>query len=186
MLKEIYDRYRSTENTDMHGDKGSTHSYLEVYDELFSEYRSRVGIKFLEVGVAAGLSLRMWREYFGAGATIVGCDPFDQWMDDDLKRDFPIHVGYSNVPSARHRLNKLSGFTGYDIIIDDGDHNPAVQFMTFWNLRPLLRPGGVYVIEDVYPLDEWRKEFELLDQTCQIFDLRNIKGKADDVLVVYR
>jgi len=38
---------------------------------------------------------------------------------------------------------------GWDIIIDDGSHIPRHQLVSFSALFPFVRPGGVYVIEDI-------------------------------------
>ena len=39
--------------------------------------------------------------------------------------------------------------TGYDIVIDDGSHIPRHMLLTFRHLWPYVRPGGVYIIEDI-------------------------------------
>ena len=38
-----------------------------------------------------------------------------------------------------------------DVIIDDGDHVDQSQLATLRNFWPLLRDGGLYIIEDIYP-----------------------------------
>src|SRR6185503_13401380 len=37
-----------------------------------------------------------------------------------------------------------------DIIVDDGGHTPRQQIVTLEELLPHLRPGGVYLCEDVH------------------------------------
>ncbi len=39
----------------------------------------------------------------------------------------------------------------YDIIIDDGGHNPTAQLVSLRGLWPALKSGGIYVVEDVHP-----------------------------------
>jgi hypothetical protein len=39
-----------------------------------------------------------------------------------------------------------------DIVVDDGGHEPEQQTVTLEETLPLLRPGGVYVCEDVHGL----------------------------------
>ena len=74
-LEEIYSQF--SQNRDCgHGDKGTTHSYIESYDRLLSPYRDKK-INFLEIGLAYGESLEMWWEYFGgmdSKASIYGVD----------------------------------------------------------------------------------------------------------------
>ena len=38
---------------------------------------------------------------------------------------------------------------GFDIIIDDGSHDPKDQIKSFESLFPSLKCGGVYVVEDI-------------------------------------
>lgn len=47
---------------------------------------------------------------------------------------------------------------GFDILLDDGSHVPEHQFASFVHMWSAIRPGGVYMIEDVIginPLLEW-------------------------------
>ena len=47
--------------------------YLPIYEKFLKKYKNEP-IKFLEIGVAEGGSLSLWRKYFGANATIFGVD----------------------------------------------------------------------------------------------------------------
>ena len=49
------------------------HHYIPLYDRYLETYRNQP-IKFLEIGVAEGGSLHMWRRYFGEDAAIYGID----------------------------------------------------------------------------------------------------------------
>ena len=53
---------------------------------------------------------------------------------------------------------------------------------TFEIIQPILNPGAVYVIDDVYPefLDAYEE-----DGRFDMYDAREIKNRADDVLAVY-
>jgi len=42
-----------------------------------------------------------------------------------------------------------SNMSPFDIIIDDGGHTMNQQKTSFFNLISLVRPGGIYVIEDL-------------------------------------
>ena len=48
-------------------------SYFQVYEKIFSRYKNKK-IKFVEIGVANGGSLYMWKKYFGKKAKIIGID----------------------------------------------------------------------------------------------------------------
>jgi len=184
MLTDIFPKYQAQENEEYHGDKGSTHSYIEIYETILEPYKDNP-INFLEVGVAAGLSLQMWRDYFHEKTLIVGCDPNDQWMSEKLKAEFAIVLKYSHVPTTRTILGEITDGEGYDVMIDDGNHDPAVQCATFWNLFPLLKRGGLYIIEDIAAIDQWSDEFKTLHPSCQLYDQRHVKSRGDDVLAVY-
>jgi len=177
-LQQIGLKYAATENQQFHGDKATTHQgYLKVYERLFGDMKE---VRLLEVGIAAGLSLKMWREWFGDRATIAGMDISDEWFPAGLTDEFKIHIGASHVPSCRGFVESFQP----NIIIDDGSHDPSIQLATFYNLRGYVRPGGFYVIEDTPSIDSWRHEFEALG-ACDIFDLRASAGRCDNVLVVY-
>ncbi|MFA9421225.1 MAG: hypothetical protein ACERLB_13825, partial [Gammaproteobacteria bacterium] len=49
------------------------HHYIPIYDRYFSKYRGEK-VRFLEIGVQKGGSLRMWRKYFGEDAIVYGID----------------------------------------------------------------------------------------------------------------
>ena len=43
------------------------HHYIPLYDRYFAGFRG-TGVRFLEIGVARGGSLQMWRRYLGEDA----------------------------------------------------------------------------------------------------------------------
>ena len=47
--------------------------YIDIYDQFFNKFRNK-DIVFVEIGIAHGGSLQMWRKYFGEKATIIGID----------------------------------------------------------------------------------------------------------------
>ena len=47
--------------------------YFDIYEENFSKYKKRK-ITILEIGIAKGGSLRMWKNYFSSDSKIVGID----------------------------------------------------------------------------------------------------------------
>ena len=49
-----------------------------------------------------------------------------------------------------------------------------------------MNPGGIYIIEDIQCLDLEEIELEELHDNVEIIDLRKVKNRYDDVLVVYR
>lgn len=47
--------------------------YFDIYEHHFEQFRDKSPV-VLEIGVAGGGSLAMWKQYFGRGAKIVGID----------------------------------------------------------------------------------------------------------------
>jgi cephalosporin hydroxylase len=81
---------------------------------------------------------------------------------------------------SKEEVGKAVGELKFDIIIDDASHIPAEQMKTMELLLPRLNVGGICVVEDV------GKESDKLAAFCKgiVIDLRKIKGRFDDVMVV--
>jgi len=56
---------------------------------------------------------------------------------------------FTGDQSDPHFLKSLTDKYQYDIIIDDGSHFPQHQILTFQHLFSVLKPGGLYVVEDL-------------------------------------
>lgn len=129
-------------------DKASNgHGYTLVYDALLAPYRDKV-IRLLEIGVWEGASLALWSAYFTRGA-IIGADI-------DLSRcKTPLpdrcRLWEMNQSSEISLVNMARNVGPWDLIIDDGSHDPRHQVLTFTCLWPYLNPGGLYIVEDLYP-----------------------------------
>lgn len=160
-------------------DKDTLHSYIEVYEQLFDK-RKDIVRNVLEIGVFYGGSLLLWKEYFEK-AVILGLDVNKMYripLDDRVKVLIKNAYSHSTVQS----LGK------FDVIIDDGDHSlDSMKFVAseYWKL---LQEGGVLVIEDIHEI-EWvdmLKECfpEHLREKLKVYDLRHIKGRIDDIMLV--
>ncbi len=55
------------------------HNYTAVYDPLFTPFRQEP-IKFLEIGIQQGYSLRTWRDWF-PNAIVYGIDIRQKWVN---------------------------------------------------------------------------------------------------------
>lgn len=125
-------------------------SYLGYYDYLFSPL-SGLPIRLLEIGVQNGGSLETWSKYFPNAELLVGCDVDPKCAE--LQYDDPrvkVVVGDVNDAVAYNAITELS--SQYDVIIDDGSHVSFDIIMAFVNYFPMLRPGGLFVIEDTHTL----------------------------------
>jgi hypothetical protein len=128
-----------------HGSDKAAHGFCAFYHRLLEARREHVE-RALEIGVLTGASLRMWRDYL-PHATIHGFDlPGNSVADEDRLR---VHSGDQ---SSRRSLNQLLQRTGspFDLIVDDGGHTMEQQQVSLGFLFAHLRPGGLYVIEDLH------------------------------------
>jgi SAM-dependent methyltransferase len=122
--------------------------YLEVYNRLFSEWREQP-INLLEIGVQNGGSLETWAQYFSSAHNLVGCD-----IDKEcacLTFDDPrIHVIIGDATDSA-TVQKIEAVTdSLDIVIEDGSHTSRDIVRSFAEFFPKLRPGGVYIAEDLH------------------------------------
>ena len=123
----------------------SFHNYVEIYEPLFAPLRHSTR-RILEIGVQQGYSMRLWEAYFPA-ARIVGLDIHPR-PNVDTARITTMVADQGKREDLRAVLAKLGG--DYDIIIDDGGHYMEHQQVSLATLFPALRPGGLYIIEDLH------------------------------------
>nr|WP_231970958.1 class I SAM-dependent methyltransferase [Mycobacterium sp. E3198] len=122
--------------------------YLPVYESALRGHRSEP-IRMLEVGVARGGSLQMWRRYLHPESTIVGIDidVTTQKFDNPSKR---VHVRLGSQTDTAFLQRVIDEFGPFDVILDDGSHMNSHIITTFRYLFPRgLAPGGVYIAEDL-------------------------------------
>jgi hypothetical protein len=107
----------------------------------------------VEIGVggdryrhAGGNSLHVWRDYLPR-ATIVGLDFFAKDLPFLGRR---VHVVQGDQSSQDDLGLIIERFGQPDIVIDDGSHVGSDVIASFTYLFSRMRPGGIYVIEDVY------------------------------------
>lgn len=155
-------------------DKQSRHNYCEVYEEIFKKYINK-NISLLEIGVFQGSSMRIWKEWLPK-ADITG-------VDIKLPTTSIDGVKLVQADSQTIDICQKLHYKKFDIIIDDGDHHPYSQIKTIWNCWPLLKEGGIYVIEDIQNLDEWGCHWDFIGGDINIFDQRKNGGTYDSVII---
>lgn len=169
-------------------DKGSVHSYIPVYEQLFEQYRE-TALNVLEIGLFNGASIRMWCEYF-TKATIHGVDcslfPHDGMADlrPLLKDNIPNARIYFFDAENESKANSRFKDIKFDVIIDDAGHDINQQLNLFRIWKEYLVKDGVYVIEDIQDID--RDEHLFIANGITIIDYRKRKGRYDDVLAIIR
>lgn len=119
--------------------------YFDIYHRHFQKFIGRQ-VNFLEVGVYSGGSLDLWRDYFGPGCRIFGVDiePTCKAYEDESVK---IFIGDQSDRGLWRALRQE--IPSLDIVLDDGGHHPDQQIVTLEETLPYMRPGGVYVCEDV-------------------------------------
>ncbi|HKX47130.1 MAG TPA: class I SAM-dependent methyltransferase [Gaiellaceae bacterium] len=151
----------TTSSAHVDGEPNALRSYVEAHHEGRGIYKGRhyfdiyvqhlarfVGreVVVVEVGVYSGGSVAMWKHYFGENATIHGIDIEEAcrvYEGDGVH----IHIGDQGDRAFWKRFKEEVPFI--DVLIDDGGHHPNQMRVTFEELFPILRPGGVYICEDI-------------------------------------
>lgn len=131
-------------------DKWGSHWYTEHYQRYFASFKNK-RLKLLEIGIggydnvsSGAASLRMWKAYFRK-SHIVGIDLYDKRHLSESR----IDVRQCDQTDADALIHLAAEYGGFDIIIDDGSHLNDDVIKTFQVLFPLLRPNGVYAVEDL-------------------------------------
>jgi hypothetical protein len=162
-------------------------SYLPYYDLLFGPLRD-IAIDMLEIGVQNGGSLDTWSQYFHNGRNFIGCD-----IDTDcaqLRYDDPrisIVVGDANAAPAFQTIKNIC--PEFDIIIDDGSHKSIDIMNSFVNYFPLVKPGGIYVVEDTHTLYSTQFGGGILNEYSayaffkRLIDVTNFQFWRDDLTI---
>lgn len=201
-LKQLFDTYGA--------DKGHKHHYDNIYEKLFSPKRNEK-INFLEVGIWKGLGMAALRDYFPNGE-IYGIDIFTRIKPEQvhvlgLNRTHWIKGDSTNIAISGLLADQFG--VQFDYILDDGAHYPEANKLTFRHLNQFLKPGGMYIIEDVWPLQKmsakdlshpWIRQnltkynmmenekflYELENSGMKItyYDNRALSGEPDSVVIV--
>ncbi len=132
------------------GQKVSTKwdSYLEVYEDAFRPFKQQA-VDLLEIGVQNGGSLEIWSRYFPRARTLTGCDINPrcgglQYADPRVQ----VIVGNANEQATFQKIAQRS--PAFDIIVDDGSHRTNDVISSFLTYFPLLKPGGIFIAEDMH------------------------------------
>jgi demethylmacrocin O-methyltransferase len=128
-------------------DKSSAfHNYTKVYAQYFHPLRKKK-IKFLEIGIYKGDSVKLWDRYFKNGDL-----HFIDITSEYIQYYSPTaHYHYADQSNFQE-MEKLASSLGsnFDIIIDDGGHRMEQQIISFQALFPHVKSGGLYIIEDLH------------------------------------
>ena len=120
--------------------------YFPIYEKWFAPYRGK-DIVFVEVGVQNGGSAQMWKHYFGKNAQIVGVD-IDPKCKELAEEQIAIEIGSQEDVDFWAAFKKK--YPHVDILLDDGGHTMNQQIVTFREMFPHIKEGGLYMCEDCH------------------------------------
>lgn len=136
-------------------DKEWRHWLADAYTRETACWRDRAGA-LAEIGVRIpqlqnwrGGSLRAWCEWLPS-FVIVGIDNNRHALEAlaaHVPRVNVLHADQARPEEIAEGLRALA--PAYDMIIDDGSHLPEHQIGCLAALWPLVKPGGLYVVEDM-------------------------------------
>jgi hypothetical protein len=177
-LKDLLDNPKHTT------DKNTTHAYVDhFYDPVFQSYKDK-SINFVEIGVNAGGSMTLWKEYF-TNAKIYGIDinihgPTKDFAD---KHDINYIIGDAYDDSIVNIIPNI------DIFIDDGPHTLESQLISIEKYLPKMNSNGIFIIEDIQSYDylnilKQKAENIFPSYRYELIDLRQYKNRYDDLIFV--
>ena len=130
------------DQTSSQSDKIHHHGYQRFYPRYLDGLQDRP-IQMLEIGIDREESMRLWSEYLPQ-ANIHG---IDIKAYDSSERITMHQVDQSDAQQLDEFASNFKD--SFDFIIDDGSHVPEHQILTLNKLWSCLKPGGVFIIEDI-------------------------------------
>lgn len=128
--------------TSLDSDKIVFHEYDKIYVDFLEKYRNK-NVCLFEIGLDEGKSVKLWKEYF-TNPKIYGMDLDKKFSSTDIE---VFQGDQSKMDQVIEIANKVPKC---DFILDDGSHIAEHQLNCFYYLFVnLLKPGGVYIIEDI-------------------------------------
>jgi cephalosporin hydroxylase len=158
-------------------DKNTDHSYI---DYLYNDITDQNYTDILEIGAFNGGSALLWQDYF-INANI---DILDINECQAIKNQPRINHIVGNAYSDE----LIKNLRTYDLIIDDGPHTLESMIYFIDNYTKLLKINGTCVIEDIQTINWFNILIARIPNNCffQIVDLRNIKNRYDDLVLIIR
>jgi len=149
-------------------DKFTDHAYEGIYwlafVDLYQQNKSFLETpRIWEIGLGCGMpigtggSAFLWRAMFPKGKIHIfeySKDCAQAWAKGNPTTAI-VHFGDQSKPEQLLQAITNTGETEFDIMIDDGGHHPPDTKISLVTLWPFLKPGGVYVLEDIHVNCMW-------------------------------
>ena len=163
-------------------DKNGTHHYFTIYDPFFQPFKHKP-IGLFEVGTQGGGSVNLWDDYFDNPDTrIRSIDVLDL---PEAHRDYTNRVRLDIADINALTPDYFKDFP-VDIAIDDGSHTIDDQVAFVRLLYPLVRKGGLIIVEDVASIEKLSKEINTLRYPYFIVNFNPIDNWYDSVLFIFQ
>ncbi len=120
--------------------------YFPIYETHFRGFVHK-SVTLVEIGVASGGSLQMWKRFLGPHATIVGIDILPEWKTFE-EDQIEVRIGRQEDTELLRSI--VDEFGAPDIVLDDGSHMMSHMLRTFEFLYPKVTKNGVYMVEDLH------------------------------------
>lgn len=184
-------------------DKSTYHTYTDIYEKYFLPLKNK-NILLFELGLGTnntdvpsnmgesgkpGASLRGWKEFFPNGE-IYGADIDKRilFSEEKIKTFYVDQYNINDIEALWNNFELQS--TNFDIIIDDGVHQPDPTFVFLKYSIHKLKSGGYYFIEDInvalisYYNQVLNSFGSKMGFSHEILDLSNSKNDTDNVLAI--
>jgi len=170
-------------------DKNTVHAYLDLYQMLI-ENKKDTAKNILEIGIGGGGSIQLWNDFF-LKANIYSIDITNMnWVFEKLLPldRVTLYTGLDAYDEKIFNSYFYKKNIKFDMILDDGAHTleTMIKFVELYS--KILTDDGILIIEDI-PDINWTEILkqhtpEHLKKFINIYDLRNIKDRFDDIVFV--
>lgn len=130
------------------------HGYARYYERFFKMIESRSeNVDILEFGIRHGTSVKSYIEYFKS-CSVVGIEfksarhTIQKFKDNYPNSNIKI-IDDTNATDYKTVMHLIKD-KKFDIIIDDASHLTSHQILCFEKYFHLVKPGGIYIIEDLH------------------------------------
>ena len=124
-------------------DKITHHGYHRFYPWFLAHMRDK-SVNVLEIGIDETESIELWNSYFD-NLNLHAIDIDKKTFED---KSVTLHqLDQSNAQELNNFAKQID--IQFDLILDVGSHVPTHQMLTLEKLWGLVKPGGVYIIEDI-------------------------------------
>ena len=192
-LTKLCEKYKTDKGSINYKKKSNwgkpAHSYSNYYYSIFNHFKDDVKLLF-EFGLGivdgkSGASLKVWKEYFKKAQIYGGDINKDILFNEDRIKTY--YLDQLDTRSIKEMWKKIK-IKNFDIIIDDGLHTKESIINCFINSFKKLKNNGVYIIEDVKPLEINDIMIKLKDYCPELVTLRgnNNTQFSDNNLIIVR